>query len=312
RNESGLYDSVAKQIQDMGPEALANLDYPDNITHAVEDWSGNHRYLDASGNELRVAIVGEVLGPASGTLLRAQGNHYARDGDRPVDDTTKVKDVLALGIPTCATTRLYNTVLNQIICASQITDANTDEDKRKGSSPTIKNWTKASVEGRQQHDIMMVTMQPKYGAPSAAGAPKPKRAAKRGLDEVDGIDTAPVKSASPEVAVEPGHVKIGAFYEPSLLPDFGGDYFDLVKSKLVQHDIRDTEANLIPPWKMYEALRPGTLVLVLVTLRCFSMSDDGGKDRRQRKIYQMNAESIRILAELDEFVEPRTRPMPPI
>jgi hypothetical protein len=51
---------------------------------------------------------------------------------KPIDDKAKVKDTLAIGIPTLSTTKLTNTFLNQIICATQITDANGDEDSRSG------------------------------------------------------------------------------------------------------------------------------------------------------------------------------------
>jgi hypothetical protein len=66
----------------MGHEALANLDYPDTITRHIEDWSKNHKYLGQDGNELRVSVVGEILGPAQGTIIRAHGNFYARPGDK--------------------------------------------------------------------------------------------------------------------------------------------------------------------------------------------------------------------------------------
>ncbi|KAJ6455260.1 hypothetical protein C8R47DRAFT_1228286, partial [Mycena vitilis] len=128
-----LYDSFANQIEAMGAEALANLEYPEDITRHVE-WSGNYKYLGKDGNELRVSIVGEILGPSQGTMMRAQGNFFARNGDnfQPVDDKTKIKDTIALGIPTCSTVRMHNTVVNQIICATQITTADADEFKRKG------------------------------------------------------------------------------------------------------------------------------------------------------------------------------------
>ncbi|KAJ7606482.1 hypothetical protein DFH06DRAFT_1348021 [Mycena polygramma] len=102
REESGLYDSVADQIADMEQDALANLDYPDHFVRHIEEWSSNHRYVDLHGGELRVAVVGEILGPSMGTVLRAHGNYFAREGDdfKPIDDKTKVKDCLALGIPT--------------------------------------------------------------------------------------------------------------------------------------------------------------------------------------------------------------------
>jgi hypothetical protein len=31
-------------------------------------------------------------------------------------------------------------------------------------------------------------------------------------------------------------------------------------------------------------LRPGTLILILVSLHCFSMIDDGGKEHKEQKV----------------------------
>lgn len=71
-------------------------------------------------------------------------------------------------------------------------------------------------------------------------------------------------------------VKLGAFYDPALSPDFGGSYFDLAHNKLVQLDVRDEDNNLVPAWKFYEVLRPGTLILANVSLHCFIMKERNG------------------------------------
>ncbi|KAJ6454562.1 hypothetical protein C8R47DRAFT_955212, partial [Mycena vitilis] len=258
----------------------------------------------------------EILGPAMGTIVRAHGNYFARDGDdfKPIDDKSKIKDTIALGIPTQSTVKLVNIFLNQVIALGQVTEASADEDSRNGRFPFVKNWTKPGKEGSENHDVIMMSMLPKYGVrvPSAAGAPKVKRTAKRKLDEVDadeGPSTKPEADKTSEPA--PEDIKLGAHYEPALLQDYGGSYFNHIKSKLVQLDVRDTQNNLIPPWKFYDALKPGTLVLALVSLHCFTMNDDSGKEAKQRKIYQVNAHSIRVLSESEESVEERTRPIAP-
>ncbi|KAJ7459324.1 hypothetical protein FB451DRAFT_1046152 [Mycena latifolia] len=301
RAASGLYDSVADQILGMKTEALANIDYPDNFSRRIEEWSKNHTYIGSDGKELRTVIVGEIMGPALGTIIRAHGNFFARDGDavcfRPIDDKTKVKDSIALGVPTASTVKMYNTFINQVICLAQVVEANADEDRRKGNvsnssfcfsfvhlpqTPTVKDWTKPSRDGQETHDLDEAVDEPEAGT-SAKSEEDPQLP---GGDEI----------------------KLGAHYEPSLLPDYGGSFFNHVKSKLVQHDVRDKNNVLIPPWRYYEELKPGTFVLVLATLHCYNMVDDNGK---VRKIYQVNAHSIRILDESDEVVEERTRPIAP-
>ncbi|KAJ6450321.1 hypothetical protein C8R47DRAFT_1084479 [Mycena vitilis] len=213
RNESGLYDAVANQIEGMGKDALANVDYPDDFTRRIEDWSKNHRFVDKAGNELRTAVVGEILGPAMGTIVRAHGNYFARDGDdfKPIDDKSKIKDTIALGIPTQSTVKLVNIFLKPI------TEASADEDSRMAR------------------------------VPSAAGAPKVKRTAKRKLDEVDADEGPSTKHEADKTSSlpVPEDIKLGAHYEAALLQDYGGSYFNHIKSKLVQLDIYQVNAHSI-------------------------------------------------------------------
>ncbi|KAJ7930753.1 hypothetical protein B0H13DRAFT_2531805 [Mycena leptocephala] len=314
RNRSGLYDAIADQVERMGADALANLEYPDDFTREIEGWSKNHRYVDKRGDELWTAIVGEITGPEWGTVLRAHSNYFSRDGDnfKPIDDNSKIKDTLAITVPTNSSTRMYNTVLNEVITLGQVTSANADEDAQNDRDPIVKNWTKASKPDSDNHDVIMLTMLSKYAVPSAAGAPKPKRTAKHKLDEVDD-EAQPAKPVVAEEAQYPtdDNIKLGVHYEPSLLPDYGGSYFNHSKAKLVQLDVRDAKNNLIPPWKFYDALKLGTLILAMCSLHCYTMVEDRQKKTKERKIYQLNAHTIRVLAESDEYVETRTRPIAP-
>jgi hypothetical protein len=68
-------------------------------------------------------------------------------------------------------------------------------------------------------------------------------------------------------------VEVGMCYEPSLLPDFSTDYFDLLKNKLFQHATRDINNELIPAWTIEQGLRPGTVVIVSATLHIFNIKD---------------------------------------
>lgn len=76
-------------------------------------------------------------------------------------------------------------------------------------------------------------------------------------------------------------VREGGFYDPHLNKDYGGPYFQLVRNKLVQLDVRDENNELVAPWKFPEALRPGTVVLLNCSLHCFIMKDKNG----ERKVH---------------------------
>ncbi|KAJ6620931.1 hypothetical protein B0H10DRAFT_2188317 [Mycena sp. CBHHK59/15] len=51
--------------------------------------------------------------------------------------------------------------------------------------------------------------------------------------------------------------KIGDTYDPDLLPDHRGSYFDHRVSKLVQRDHRDEDEKLIAPHELYSQLTEG-------------------------------------------------------
>ena len=65
-----------------------------------------------------------------------------------------------------------------------------------------------------------------------------------------------------------------ASYEPSLVYDCHGAYFHFVRNKLRQLDIWDKASQLIPPWKCYDELRPGTLILIKASLHIFVFMDN--------------------------------------
>ncbi|GBE78554.1 hypothetical protein SCP_0114430 [Sparassis crispa] len=102
----------------------------------------------------------------------------------------------------------------------------------------------------------------------------------------------------PIVTTEP-LVSRGALYEPTLQLDYIGDYFNLVNAKLVQPEFRDANDNYIAPWKLHDALRPGTIVAVNASLHCWIFQ----KKSRVRKIYQIHADSLHVLAPSDDCVE---------
>ncbi|KAF8054604.1 hypothetical protein FPV67DRAFT_1682464 [Lyophyllum atratum] len=77
-----------------------------------------------------------------------------------------------------------------------------------------------------------------------------------------------------------------------------------------QQDVRDPDDQLIPPWEMHTALRPGTLIMAECTLNAFHIKDKRG-DGPDRRIYQVNAQSIRVLDYSKESVVIPTRPVVP-
>jgi hypothetical protein len=79
-------------------------------------------------------------------------------------------------------------------------------------------------------------------------------------------------------------IALGALYDPNLLPDHRGRYFQHKAAKLVQLDMVDIDDNLIAPWDMADKLREGTVVLVEATLVCWHIAGKGNGDR-DKKVY---------------------------
>ena len=100
--------------------------------------------------------------------------------------------------------------------------------------------------------------------------------------------------------------KVGQLYEPTELPDFGSKLFQNQGSKLVQHEVLNIDHQLIPPWKQYEALRTGTLVMATVTLHCFSMKVkdlQGNETGKERKVIIFLKTILRSLTSATRFTK---------
>ncbi|KAJ6611449.1 hypothetical protein B0H10DRAFT_2224099 [Mycena sp. CBHHK59/15] len=300
RADSGLYDAVVEQLVKMDKQALGNVDYIDDFASM---WSIGHPTPGST--------TAAIAGPVHGTVLRAAGNFYVRDGDfKPLDDKANVKDILALTTPTCATIQLANFFENQTLPLRHIISTEATQDEGKGY--ILKPWLRALEDNSAQDDLIIAHMLPKYDSRFCwnSSTSYPTRRAKRKLDDVTprkGVSTSIVSIPARTAPVKPNdsEIKIGAFYDPHLLSDYGGPFFAHVQNKLLQLDVRDALKS-IPPWDFYDRLKPGTLVLARVSLHIFNMESG----ERKRKVYQINAHSVKVLADSDAEVAFRAVPVP--
>ncbi|KAG0697777.1 hypothetical protein DFH29DRAFT_1020733 [Suillus ampliporus] len=83
------------------------------------------------------------------------------------------------------------------------------------------------------------------------------------------------------------------FYDPQVLPDHGGEIFQHENAMLPQPDV---DNQLITPKHWYSKLCRGTLVMTRATLHAYNWDT--------RKVYQINAHTIRVLDESDLDEEP--------
>ncbi|KAJ7840655.1 hypothetical protein B0H13DRAFT_1910629 [Mycena leptocephala] len=322
--EGGVYDSATAQMQAM-ENALANVEYigtnkrSPNIFRST-DWAKNVVFRESAlkdAPEFKVAIIGR-----RNMRLCAWDCHK---GFRPIDDKSKVKDVIVLRAPTLCEHELLNFYHNQTAAIQDIENTEEALDQAAGLNLDIRSCLRSDRPDIHSKNLITVVTQKKYGVPASAGGPKLAVAAsptkvkhvkrKFGDDDDDeGSDTAaPVE---PQVTSDTARyppdtdIKLGAYYDPRVLEDYGGPYFQHTNAKLVQLDIRDAENKLIPPWKQYSALRPGSFVLVLATIHIFVFKDASNDRNRDRKFMQLCAHTIRVLDESEFPVHTRTRPIP--
>jgi hypothetical protein len=69
-------------------------------------------------------------------------------------------------------------------------------------------------------------------------------------------------------------IRLGAGYDPRVYYDFNGPpYFMLESAMATQLNICDHNKALIPPWKLYNAFRPGALIMAIVQVSTFGFTE---------------------------------------
>ncbi|KAJ6537008.1 hypothetical protein B0H19DRAFT_1240789 [Mycena capillaripes] len=292
--EGGLYDSAFDQLREM-PNALANLEYigtkkrPQTIFRGM-DWSKSIVFKESKAKdapEFKVAIIGEICGPEYGTIVQAQGNHYdGRDGEpfKPVDDRSKCKDVLVLRDPTQCSMDQLNMFDNQTALLQDMENTETAMDATAGQasliylisstppphysvwqSPNFRSCLRSKKVDMDSKNLITVTTLKKYGltaskVPASAGGPRVAVAA------------ATPQKVKPSDVLYPtdDDIKLGTYYDPRVLEDYSGPYFQHTNAKL------SSWTSVMP---ITASFRPGNSMRPFV------------------KVFQINAQTIKVIDE---------------
>ncbi|KAJ7435647.1 hypothetical protein B0H11DRAFT_2256979 [Mycena galericulata] len=304
-DKDGIYDSTFTQLRTMD-NALANREYLGTKKRSPNlfrgsDWAKNIVFKEATqkdGPEFKLAIIGSPF--------------------KPVDDKSKARDVIVLQAPSYCDLDLLNLYYDQTAILQDIENKEHAIDEAAGQSKKTHADSK---------DLITITTLKKYGIPASAGGPKVaapptpksvKRVKRKFTEDSDDSNAEPEAPLLPvanrnsnEVKIPAAEdIKLGAYYDPRVLEDYRGPYFQQTNAKLMQLDVRDVNNKLIPPWRQYAGLRNSTLVLALVTVHIYTFTDGRGDSSRDRKTVQLNAHSIRVLDESDYPVQKRTPPIP--
>ncbi|KAG2116239.1 hypothetical protein BD769DRAFT_1391121 [Suillus cothurnatus] len=292
RVANGVYDRVADAITSLGKDGLGEADFGIDWTTTVQDnYSGtNWSYVNTKdGRPFRTNIVGQIATSTCGTKHSAKGTHFTKK-NVPLSDSDTVKWKWALSKPTLCSPNLMDIWENQL---TSIEDWVTEESKRAPTSQRI--YEKAEGVHHNQD----------------ATPRRTKR--KNAEDSMIGQQSSAASTSSATTSTTTTNVVIpapdkGTLYDPRILPDYRGSYFQLRQNKLKQLNIYESTDNglkLIPMHETYSKLRPGTLILAVCDAHVYNMVQNG----QPTSTFQLGVQAMKVLDPSDEPVEERLIPI---
>ncbi|KDR73759.1 hypothetical protein GALMADRAFT_212563 [Galerina marginata CBS 339.88] len=191
-----------------------------------------HEYKDSDRD---CWIFGEIMSKRDGTKFGAAGNRLSQGGRffKPMKDGDSVQDVIAIKCPASATPEIVTAWKRQLSMLFKFQEEDIMNDRVNELHPmSIKDW-----------------------GVRLDGLPDRLYTVDRSLCKI-------------QKSKDRAGVKLGAFYEPTVLSGFSKPYFDLHNDVLRQNWILNDTGQLIPPWRTWCELTPGSLMIFNVSLHC--------------------------------------------
>ncbi|KAL0057922.1 hypothetical protein AAF712_015417 [Marasmius tenuissimus] len=322
----GLYDHIGGIIRRMGKSALCHAEYDvDFFKRSGDNWSTNFTYRTSDNLEFSANVFGEIAGGRCGTLLGPKGNHFPGvnpEDPNPITDATPVKQVIVIGKPSYCPDDLEAYFHNQIVVLDEMRRADEREEMDDSASFDVKEIIKGytaeddpcliTLHGSQLYTVEKDSLS---GAKSGSRKPMRKRRANGSnvIETHESISAGPSAAGTPARSVEDatrgrpleGHdlpsgdrIRVGAKYSPWVLPGYGGSRFRQHIAQVIQLDWRNLKGELIPPWNVWDELRPGTLIMANVVFHIYVMP---GRDpsKPKKKVYQAVIKTLRVIGRSD-------------
>ncbi|KAF8240522.1 hypothetical protein L208DRAFT_1232639 [Tricholoma matsutake] len=293
----------------------------------------------------------EIAHSSLGTQLDCKGNHYMTTNNFIIDKS-KPKFCLALAKPSCATKNigiLFDNTCSELQNVYQ--QLTSDEEPNQFAHTDWTKPTNPDTKSPQ--DIILVYFGPiynvslkyfsmqnffssditKFQVPTTTNTLAPIEDDDKAADNAQPNTAHHPAKIPPETSAdvltgacsnllhycytyscsEEQDIYVGGHYDLHLLSDYSGNLFCHQAAELIQHDMRDVDLHLIPPWEYYDKLRPGTMVLCNVTLHLYQMTitNTKGNQPKMRKTFKLNAETIRVVAKSDLPVKNQQQPVLP-
>ncbi|KAG1727355.1 uncharacterized protein EDB91DRAFT_1316064 [Suillus paluster] len=307
---NGVYNRVANAITSLGKDGLGEADFGIDWTTTVQDnYSGtNWSYVNTKdGRPFRTNIVGQIATSTCGTKHSTKGMHFTKK-NVPLSDSDTVKWKWALSKPTLCSPNLMDIWENQL---TSIEDWIAEESKRAATGSKINTCITKSTNDLQYADLIMPTSQHIYEKPEGVNLNQdttPRQTKQKNTeDSMVGqqnmaVLTNSTASSSTSTNIPTPALDKGTLYDPRILPDYCGSYFQLQQNKLKQLNIYDsTEDGFkhIPMHETYSKLRPETLVLAVCDAHVYNMVQNG----QPISTFQLSVQAMKVLNSSDEPVE---------
>ncbi|THV00042.1 hypothetical protein K435DRAFT_855145 [Dendrothele bispora CBS 962.96] len=293
RVRDGLYDAIIDMELAMGSDGLAQIE-PHVDIPLGPTFLDNMAFLGPDKKPFQVQILGEL---SAGANVRPTGSHNAPKGElQPINDKSRVKWNWSLQCPDSAPDTIQRLFHNQVTTLHNAIDPDYDA--------SLKTWVTRPLADEHPDQIHIGT-EKIYTSLNSKGRRAPTvtssvKMVKKPLftmnntDEPDSPSGSSTSTLSSEGSSQPSAAtrKPGDLLPPSLLPGYGGGWFDHSDAaRLVQLDIRDPDGELIHPRDWWKWIVEGSLVFATAEMHLY---DIGG-----RKTYSLVMKSLQVLDRSD-------------
>ncbi|KZV89331.1 hypothetical protein EXIGLDRAFT_771854 [Exidia glandulosa HHB12029] len=288
RLETGFYNFVIEKVDQLGRGALSNLDVTQDL-----DWNASSHQFRAKNSKHEAVFYGV------GEIKSAQVNAYGTKPEgREINDFTNVRGGLSLQEATgWDAEKLGGAMLVQ----EQIYNLSKAMERAEGGPAKLKAVAAQAVKDTRYkflppckksaidvkgYDILPIVTEFFYTTkppPAAVDLDVEQSPRKRKAAEASSSSAARLPA-------------VGDQYDATLMTGYNGWDFKFKDAKLVQLDIRDVNGALIQPWDWHLHLTPKTLVSFRARLKRWVVSPSDKNGNTKSTIYQVVAESIRVLA----------------
>ncbi|KAF7372673.1 ATP-dependent DNA helicase [Mycena venus] len=286
------YDGYADEAVALGDTALSGQVFGKTFEPTKPDSRGNIRFAKLDGAPFRASFIAEIGSLEQGTWLSAQPKNLPPAHKLPFTDANSksLRMILALRCPTGAPEELRTQFRNGVAVCDSIRPADEIVEAQHGQSFYVtESIFLNDGEGDPTDNITMhvrlhPTFEVSYTTTSSTPPTPRRRITKVGEDATSSDDVVMEGTMTSER-------KISDTYPTSKLPEIKGALWALDRAHLIQRDYKDVDGTLIAPHELTTKLTEGTLVLVMVELVTYVITDQ----KPGKKIYHILADKLRIL-----------------